>query len=52
MPIARIFDSEGNDFVGLAEPGMVGAPALRRQIDSDLNMPVGREFNGIGKQVL
>src|ERR1700722_13278228 len=44
---ARILDSEGNDFVRLAEHRVVGCPSSRRQFDADLHVTVCGEFDGV-----
>ena len=49
---AGVLDGEGHDLLGLAEHRVVGAPALRGEIDAHVDVAVGGELDGVGQQVL
>ena len=49
---AGVLDGEGDDLAGLAEHRVIGAPALRGEIDAHLDVAVCGEFDGVGEQVL
>ena len=49
---AGVLDGEGDDLLGLAEHRVIGAPALRGEIDAHIDVAVGGELDGVGEQVL
>ena len=49
---AGVLDGEGDDLLGLAEHRVIGAPALRGEIDAHFDVAVRGELDGVGQQVL
>ena len=49
---AGVFDGERDDLLGIAEHGVIRAPAVRGQGDADVDMALSGELDGVGEQVL
>ena len=48
---ARVLDGEGDHLLGLAQNGVIDAPARRGEADTDLHMSLRSELDGVGEQV-